>query len=437
MDIKDKTLVRVYYDDIKDGIFIIPDGIKKIGNCAFKYCTSLQSILIPDSVEKIGGSAFSGCTSLKDATISSSLTNLADNSFDSSLQNFIVYGQKINQKNFSSELNKIREKELLDKIKFYLENKGILDETYYKYNIHKEFINTIILKYKNNNEYYYKDDFDKYMEEYILKISSMYDDKQMEKMFDSLNNHKVENFDSNDVHSIVTYGTYLENYPNYFTGMLQLIVNHYGIDSSSVNIKKTIDELTKPQNIIQLLSSAFDTYNGGTKYYLNKGAISKLQKFADINVDRLTVGITKAEKLKEAVEIYINKMDKYIKNLLSFEPKQNLSNDIEQTNSISIKEAVNQKLEVYQTNMTVMETFYNQVNNLIESYTDDVIKLKSAQTTLLPGVKIASSLNKGIIRTEKNIEILEEILSCYKAILGLNQEDVIVENNLNEDKLNK
>ena len=49
--------------------YVIPDGITKIGLCAFWGCTSLQSVTIPDSVMVIGTCAFKGCTSLKTVTI--------------------------------------------------------------------------------------------------------------------------------------------------------------------------------------------------------------------------------------------------------------------------------------------------------------------------------------------------------------------------------
>ncbi len=258
MDIKDKTLVRVYYDDIKDGIFIIPDGIKKIGNCAFKYCNSLKEITIPDSVKEIGEHAFYGCTFLKeitisnsvkeignfaffhctilkDVTVSSSLTNMTVDSFDSSsIQNFIVYGQKlnINKNNFSSELNKIREKELLDKIILYLINRGILDEKHYKRDVHKKFINEILAEYKNNNEYHYKDDFDKYMEEYINKNNLKKHDEQIDENLKTLNdnivNHNIEELNPNSSIDIVNYGDELVKNIYKIEEIVSIIPINYG-----------------------------------------------------------------------------------------------------------------------------------------------------------------------------------------------------------------
>ena len=59
----------------------IPDGIKSIGNHAFAGCSALESITIPDSVLSIGYSAFEGCTALKNITIPGSVLSIGDNAF--------------------------------------------------------------------------------------------------------------------------------------------------------------------------------------------------------------------------------------------------------------------------------------------------------------------------------------------------------------------
>ena len=51
-------------------------SVTSIGDCAFRYCTSLKSITIPNSVMEIGSSAFSGCSSLKSITIPNSVTEI-------------------------------------------------------------------------------------------------------------------------------------------------------------------------------------------------------------------------------------------------------------------------------------------------------------------------------------------------------------------------
>ena len=51
-------------------------SVTSIGDCAFRYCTSLKSITIPNRVMEIGSSAFSGCSSLTSITIPNSVTEI-------------------------------------------------------------------------------------------------------------------------------------------------------------------------------------------------------------------------------------------------------------------------------------------------------------------------------------------------------------------------
>ena len=60
----------------------IPDGVKSIGNHAFAGCTALESITIPDSVLSIGYSAFEGCTALKNITIPGSVLSIGYSAFE-------------------------------------------------------------------------------------------------------------------------------------------------------------------------------------------------------------------------------------------------------------------------------------------------------------------------------------------------------------------
>ena len=53
----------------------------RIGESAFFYCGSLQSIEIPDSVTGIGEDAFGGCSSLRSIEIPSSVTSIGYGAF--------------------------------------------------------------------------------------------------------------------------------------------------------------------------------------------------------------------------------------------------------------------------------------------------------------------------------------------------------------------
>jgi cell surface protein len=62
---------------------IIGDGVTTIGEEAFSFCYSLESITIPNSVTTIGESAFKACSSLTLITIPNSVTTIGGRAFDS------------------------------------------------------------------------------------------------------------------------------------------------------------------------------------------------------------------------------------------------------------------------------------------------------------------------------------------------------------------
>ena len=59
----------------------IPYGVTRIGNSAFKDCTSLTSVTIPNTAMRIDAYAFMGCTSLTSVTIPASVTYIRDETF--------------------------------------------------------------------------------------------------------------------------------------------------------------------------------------------------------------------------------------------------------------------------------------------------------------------------------------------------------------------
>lgn len=74
----------------------IPDGVTRIGNDAFCYCSELMTVTIPEGVTEIGYSAFGNCTSLASITIPASVTTIKLYAFNGckSLKNVYYAGSK-------------------------------------------------------------------------------------------------------------------------------------------------------------------------------------------------------------------------------------------------------------------------------------------------------------------------------------------------------
>ena len=63
------------------GDLILPDGLRSIGPYAFSYCRGITELTIPDSVISIGDYAFSGCKNLKDISIPDSELTIGNHAF--------------------------------------------------------------------------------------------------------------------------------------------------------------------------------------------------------------------------------------------------------------------------------------------------------------------------------------------------------------------
>ena len=75
-----KTLIKCLNQESRDK-FIIPYGVKRVGERAFSDCVSLTSITIPDSVTSIGSGAFYGCGSLTSINIPDGVTSIGRSAF--------------------------------------------------------------------------------------------------------------------------------------------------------------------------------------------------------------------------------------------------------------------------------------------------------------------------------------------------------------------
>ncbi len=61
---------------------VIANGITKIGDYAFAFCSGVESITVPASVTSIGKYAFAGCTKLASINLSANLTAIGEGAFE-------------------------------------------------------------------------------------------------------------------------------------------------------------------------------------------------------------------------------------------------------------------------------------------------------------------------------------------------------------------
>jgi len=79
----DKSQVTILtFPSGRGGNYTIPDGITRIGNNAFFYCTGLINVIIPTSVTRIGDGAFYYCDDLTSLTIPKKVTSIGPSAFN-------------------------------------------------------------------------------------------------------------------------------------------------------------------------------------------------------------------------------------------------------------------------------------------------------------------------------------------------------------------
>ena len=100
-----KILVSVDSREIKNGTFIIPEGINVIGDRAFYNCPELTTVIIPETVTKIENKAFTNCTNLINIQLPNNLTYIGDEAFKSCdhLENLIIKDYMVPSKTRTAE----------------------------------------------------------------------------------------------------------------------------------------------------------------------------------------------------------------------------------------------------------------------------------------------------------------------------------------------
>ena len=91
--IEEGVLVKYSGQDTK---VIIPETVESIGECAFKYCTSVESVVIPEGVKSIGRKAFEYCLNLKEIVISYTVEYIGSDAFSNCLKRECICVEKGN-----------------------------------------------------------------------------------------------------------------------------------------------------------------------------------------------------------------------------------------------------------------------------------------------------------------------------------------------------
>ena len=58
-------VLRKYITEPGISQVVVPEGITRIGECAFKCCTELESVIVPEGVTRITYYTFKDCINLK------------------------------------------------------------------------------------------------------------------------------------------------------------------------------------------------------------------------------------------------------------------------------------------------------------------------------------------------------------------------------------
>lgn len=63
------------------GVFVVPDGVERIGPGAFSNCVDLRTVVFPPSLREIGERAFLGCVALTSVSIPPTVSKVGDAAF--------------------------------------------------------------------------------------------------------------------------------------------------------------------------------------------------------------------------------------------------------------------------------------------------------------------------------------------------------------------
>lgn len=78
---KDMTEILLVPEGIKTKEFVVPHGVKRIGEHAFEYCNNIENVFLPDTLTEIKKDAFFACDAIKKITVPNGVTTIGKSAF--------------------------------------------------------------------------------------------------------------------------------------------------------------------------------------------------------------------------------------------------------------------------------------------------------------------------------------------------------------------
>lgn len=311
-------------------------------------------------------------------------------------------------------IRNIRKIELKDKIDECLCEFGITDKKCSKYSEHKDFIEKILNNYEYIKKYYYEEDFNIYMQEYINKNKNeLVTINDIDVVLLKLKELDIKPLDTTSSITIEKFANELNDYPILISSFLETLSSFYSKEVEQIKLKKVLDNVTSTNNILNLINKIF-LNTSENDVVANKDSIEKLKNYSLYKISRISDEITCYEKLKEIIKIYIEKIDGCINNLDNINDfshsELEKSDNIARNNYINIKRSTLINLKIY------VESLYLDINNKI-SYNFEYMELfKQVLILLIPIINSRTSLNKIFLKSKEEINSLENILYMLKSI---------------------
>ena len=485
-----------YCENIKN--IKLQRNITEIKEYAFDYCLNLQSLVVECDIQKIENSAFRKCPNLDTIIVSedtiytdlnkiceqiqndnetkhfninmnSSLFNIVNSISHSNLsidsrcnyiiEDIIIYNTQINfiklknsykqdieytdttikQIISNTYIDKIRKKELLDKIKEILKNNNITNQKYFTYAEHKNIINKIIYNINNSTDYNYRTDLDEYIKEYIKNkktslitlntIENNLNNKNISEVTNDLENYQIKKLNNNEYMELFNFGSDLNIYPLYISTTLHNTVTHFSKDIKIHQIKQKFDELTTISNKESFFKKLFFKYDNDN-ITLNKEILEELNNSINNELANSEKEIQILNELKELIINYIKKLEEHINYLENYN-LDFVNIDIISKSDLLLKNNIKiDKIESFKNSIILIQEKYIQINLIINSNLIYMDKLNNLRINLLPNL-ISKIMTNNVIKNDlKNIQEFIEISNTLNEIID-NQNNI--ESNIKND----